>query len=151
MMGISIPLGFDFTGAACFQMLLEEHALVRHVLVHDPQPLAVHRDDETRADLSQRLQVSDLFGARQARRRVRAWSGEIRGPISCRRNLRWSNARAKYNSGRERNPLLDWPHRRASQIESAIRTDAGAHADFFHRRNNGARHARFHWCGPHSA
>jgi len=36
-------------------VLLEKHALVRHVLVYDPQSFAVHRDDETCADLTKWL------------------------------------------------------------------------------------------------
>ena len=47
------------------QVLLEEHALVRHVLVDDPQAFAVHRHDEAGAHLPQRLQVENLHRAGQ--------------------------------------------------------------------------------------
>ena len=42
-------LALDFSGAARFQVLLEEHAFVRHVLIHDPQTFGVHRNDEARS------------------------------------------------------------------------------------------------------
>ena len=51
-------------------MLLEQHALVRHVLVDDPQALRVHRDDEARIDLPQRLEVRDALG-------TRGWNGGL--------------------------------------------------------------------------
>ena len=50
--------------AARAQMLFEQHALVRYVLVNDPQPFAVYGDDEARIHLSQRLQLTQAFGAR---------------------------------------------------------------------------------------
>ena len=46
-------------------MLLEKDALVRHVLVDDPQPFAVHRHDEAGVHLPERLQIRNFFGARQ--------------------------------------------------------------------------------------
>ena len=41
------------------QMLLEKHALVRHVLVDDPQPFRIHRHDEARVHLPQWPQFPD--------------------------------------------------------------------------------------------
>jgi len=54
-------VGFDFSSAPRFPSAARRDALVRHVLVHDPQSFAVHGDDETRAYLPKRFQVGDLF------------------------------------------------------------------------------------------
>ena len=48
-------LALDFSGATRFEVLLEQDALVGYVLVDDPQTFAIHRDDETGADLAERL------------------------------------------------------------------------------------------------
>src|SRR5580704_7169584 len=66
-------------------MLLEENALVRHVLIDNPQAFGVHRDDEAAAHLAERLQVNDL---------VRAWQ---RSGCGCRSHVG--------NRGAERLPL----------------------------------------------
>jgi len=88
-------LGFDFSGAARFEVLLKEHTLMRHVLIDEPEAIAVHGDNETRAHLAQRFKVRNLFRPRQACGSVGARSGEIRGPIPYCRNLRRSDAGAK--------------------------------------------------------
>ena len=49
--------------AARAQVLFEQHALVRHVLVDDPQSFAIHRHDEAGVHLSQRLQFREAGGA----------------------------------------------------------------------------------------
>ena len=49
-------------------MLLEENALMRDVLVDDPQPFGIHRDDETVVHLSKRLQIRDVFRPRKRSR-----------------------------------------------------------------------------------
>src|SRR6202035_1251285 len=46
------------------QMLLEQHALVRHMLIDDPQPLGIDRDNKTRVNLAQRLQFREARRAR---------------------------------------------------------------------------------------
>ncbi len=48
-------LAFDFAGATRFEMLLEEDALVRDVLIDDPEAFAVDGDDEAGADLAERF------------------------------------------------------------------------------------------------
>ena len=48
-------LRFDFACAARFEVLFKKHAFVRYVLVDNPQALAIHRDDETGADLAERF------------------------------------------------------------------------------------------------
>ena len=50
------PLSFDGVRTALPQDLFEQYALVRHVLIDDPQPGAVHRQDERIAYLPQWLQ-----------------------------------------------------------------------------------------------
>src|SRR5712692_6512269 len=47
-------------------MLLEEHALVRHVLVDDPQSLRVYGDDVARVHLAERLELAQLIAVRRA-------------------------------------------------------------------------------------
>src|SRR5216684_4519576 len=117
-------------------MLLEEHALVRHVLVDDPQPFAVHCHDETRAHLPEWLEVRDLFGARKAGGSVCARRGKIRRPIPRGGSLHWCDTSAKCGYRSEWNPLLNRPHWRSGEIKSAIRAHARAEADLFHRRND---------------
>ena len=51
------PLHLHAAGGALLQHLLEQNALVRHVLVDDPQPVAARGDDEALVDLAQRAQV----------------------------------------------------------------------------------------------
>src|SRR5579871_5428826 len=46
-------LRFNFAGAACSEVLFEEDAFVRDVLVDDPQAFAVDGDDEAGADLTE--------------------------------------------------------------------------------------------------
>src|SRR4029077_6715282 len=58
-----LPAKLAFTPRA--QMLLEKYALVRHVLVDDPKPFAVHRDNETAVHLPQRLQIRNRFRRRE--------------------------------------------------------------------------------------
>ena len=48
-------LAFDFAGAAGFEMLLEEDALVGDVLIDDPEAFGVDGDDEAGADLAERF------------------------------------------------------------------------------------------------
>ena len=74
-------LAFDFARAARFQVLLEQDALVRDVLIDDPQAFAVHRDDETGADLAERLEIGDFVGMRERCRSVAARRREIRRPV----------------------------------------------------------------------
>src|ERR1700732_2263834 len=45
-------------------MLLEQHAFVRHMLIDDPQPLGIDRDNKTRVNLAQRLQFRKARRAR---------------------------------------------------------------------------------------
>ena len=45
-------------GGALLQHLLEQDALVRHVLVDDPQAVAAGGDDEALVDLPERAQVA---------------------------------------------------------------------------------------------
>ena len=54
-------LAAEFAFAARAQMLLEQHALVRHMLVNDPESFAIHRNDEAAVHLPKRLQVGDRF------------------------------------------------------------------------------------------
>ena len=58
-------LSAEFAFAPRAQVLFEKHALVRHVLVNDPQSFAIHCDDEAAVHLAQRLQVGDVFDAWQ--------------------------------------------------------------------------------------
>ncbi len=48
-------LAFNFLCATLLQNLFEEHALMGHVLVNDPQPFPVHRQDERLPNLAQRF------------------------------------------------------------------------------------------------
>ncbi len=48
-------LAFDFSGAAGFEVLFEQDALVGYVLVDEPETFAVYGDDEAGADLAERL------------------------------------------------------------------------------------------------
>ncbi len=49
-------LAFDFLRRSLLQDLLEQHALVGHVLVDDPQAFRIHREDEGVANLAQRFE-----------------------------------------------------------------------------------------------
>ena len=51
--------------AARAQMLFEQHAFVRDVLVNDPQSFPVHRDNEAGTYLAQWLEFAQAFGACQ--------------------------------------------------------------------------------------
>ena len=73
-------LAFDFSGAARFEMLLKKDAFVRDVLVDDPEPFAVHGDDEARADLAQRFEVGDFVGMWETAGGI-SGAGKIRGPV----------------------------------------------------------------------
>ena len=54
---------------------------MRHVLIDDPQPLAVHRHNKAGAHLPQRLQIRNLIGAWQRRRRISIRTGQIPHPV----------------------------------------------------------------------
>ena len=73
-------LALHLLSSALPQDSFEEHALVRHVLVHNPQAFAVHCHDEARVDLPERLQVRNLLRARQRRGSIRARSRKISRP-----------------------------------------------------------------------
>ena len=64
-------LAFYFSGAARFEVLLEEHAFVGHVLIDDPETFAVDGDDEAGADLAERFEVGDFVGMRKPAREHR--------------------------------------------------------------------------------
>ena len=64
------PLHFHASGGALFQHLLEQNALMRHVLVDDPQPVASGGDDEALVDLAERAQIAR---APKATSRARGW------------------------------------------------------------------------------
>ena len=49
-------LAFDLLRRALLQNSFEEHALMGHVLVYDPEPLMIHCQDERLANLPERLQ-----------------------------------------------------------------------------------------------
>ena len=63
MMGASKRWPDDRAFAARAHVLLKQDALVRHVLVDEPQSLAVDGDDEAGVHLSQRLEVGEAGGA----------------------------------------------------------------------------------------
>ena len=62
-------LAFDFLRRPLLQNFLEQHALVGHVLVDDPQAFGIHRQDEGVANLAQRLERGQRRG--QIARRFR--------------------------------------------------------------------------------
>ena len=102
-------LAFDFAGAARFEVLLEEDALVRDVLIDDPQAFAVDGDDEAGADLPERFEVGDFVGMRERAGGIAVWSprrlaaqlrrcGFARGRIAepaCRREFRRTKFRTR--------------------------------------------------------
>ena len=53
------PLAFDSLCRALLQYSFKQHALVGDVLVYDPQPIFVHRQDERVPNLSQRLECAE--------------------------------------------------------------------------------------------
>src|ERR1700722_12769338 len=93
-------------------MLLEEHAFVRHVLIDDPESLAVHRHDKTAAHLAQWLEVHYF---------IRAWqgSGSSGGPKGRDGRARLRRAKRKIRiAGRlELQPLRNRAVRTAAQLE----------------------------------
>src|ERR1700683_506260 len=68
-------------------MLLEENSLVRDVLVDDPEPFRIYRDDETVVHLAKRLQVRDIFRSRKRAGRLDAFE-RGRHSSSCARGTR---------------------------------------------------------------
>src|SRR5260370_40528315 len=111
-----------------FKVMLEKDALVGDVLVDDPEAFAIHGDDETRTDLSQRLQIHDLIGPRKRGGGVAIGRGKISGPGS-RGILRWSDSGAERRARVKGEALLDGAPGRRGGVENGGRAGAGAPDD----------------------
>src|SRR5262249_30254768 len=143
-------LRFDFSGAACFEMLFEQDAFMSNVLVDDPESLSVYGDDEAGTDLAERLQVGDLIGMGKRGRQIAVGPGQVSHPVRrCPRYDGWRGA-CKRRSGLKGEALLDGFERDGRKIKTTVNPGAGCvvEADWrsdgnvFYWRNDRARNAR---------
>src|SRR5215470_2404155 len=119
------------------------------VLVHDPQSLAIHRDDEACVDLSERLQVANLIRMRKRGRRVTVRPSEVAYPLGTwSHSVGWSSI-TKGRAWLKRETLLEgWRHGRQDKTAVSASADAifaansSTDSTVLHRRNDGTRNTR---------
>src|SRR5262249_56036510 len=135
-------LAFDSAHTTRFEVLLEENAFVGDVLIDQPEAFSVHGDDETGADLTERLEISDFVGMRKTRWRVRVRRREICSPLRSGGLQWWYGWFAEGYAGLERKALLDGTKRRGrGEIESAVGANARTDRDLFHSWDDCARNS----------
>jgi len=104
------------------------------MLVHYPESITIHRDDETRTDLAERFQIANLVRTREGGGASSIGSSKIGGQVADGGAGAGAIEEPKGCAGSKRKSLLDGTHWRIAEIESAVGTNAGADTDFFHRR-----------------
>ena len=142
-------LALEAARPQCVGDLLEQHALVRHVLVDDRHPLVVHGEDEGVAELPQRNHRTDIVrrGA-GPRRRLIGPCAPGRTSLPGTGNARRSRARTSAARRRARGSSDCRPMRPASTPGMVIGRGSGASA---RRRRSAAARARARGRAPRRA